>query len=124
MNRILPVLFALLLFTQHGLHSGIWAYYWTNTAKVAAAHCENKAKPQLQCNGKCHVRKVTAEPESGPAAVPRPDLKASAEPLVFSDFAIPFPQPACCSTLLQQYPVKQPASPFASAVFHPPAYSC
>jgi hypothetical protein len=124
MKRILPVLFAVLLFTQLGLHSGIWAYYWANTATVAAKHCENKAKPKLQCNGKCHMRKVTAQPESGPEALPRPDLKASAEPLVVADVAIAIPQPACCLTLLQTDPVQQPASPFARAVFHPPAFSC
>ncbi len=124
MKKVLPVLFAVLLFTQLGLHSGIWAYYWANTATVAAKHCENKTKPQLQCNGKCHMRKVTAQPESGPEALPRPDLKASAEPLVFSDFAIAIPQPAYCLTLLQNGQVKHPAAPFAPAIFHPPAYSC
>lgn len=124
MKRILPVLFAVLLFIQLGLHSGIWAYYWANTATVAAAHCENKAKPQLQCNGKCHMRKVTAQPETESTTVPRPELKANAEPLVFSDCSVAFPQPAFCFTLLQTGPVKQPAAPFARAVFHPPSHFC
>lgn len=28
-----------------------------NQAEIAANHCENKAKPKMHCDGKCHLKK-------------------------------------------------------------------
>jgi hypothetical protein len=33
------------------------AYYRLNIAYITEKFCENKDKPQLQCNGKCHLAK-------------------------------------------------------------------
>lgn len=122
MFRITPVLFAVLLFAQLGLHSGIWTYYWVNSAAVAAKHCANKDKPKLQCHGKCHMRKVTAEPET--ESVPRPDLKVTAEPVVLNSNPFDFPQPAIFTRMLQPLYSAVPADPFIPFVFHPPPARC
>ncbi len=34
---------------------GYIAYFELNIDYIVATYCENKAKPQLQCNGKCHL---------------------------------------------------------------------
>lgn len=31
--------------------------YWMNRDYIASVLCENKDKPELQCNGKCHLKK-------------------------------------------------------------------
>ncbi|MBV8255716.1 MAG: hypothetical protein JO154_24190 [Chitinophaga sp.] len=31
--------------------------YWANESWVAQNLCENKDKPQMHCNGRCHLRK-------------------------------------------------------------------
>ena len=31
--------------------------YWMNRDYIAAELCENKDKPELDCNGKCHLKK-------------------------------------------------------------------
>lgn len=46
----------------------IW--YLTNKEYVAKNLCENKEKPQLKCNGKCHLAKRLQELEE-PAPVPK-----------------------------------------------------
>ncbi|MBE9490777.1 MAG: hypothetical protein IMY67_10825 [Bacteroidetes bacterium] len=35
-----------------------YAYYYIDTANFIERLCENKDKPQLECNGKCHLKKV------------------------------------------------------------------
>lgn len=35
--------------------------YQFNKAYITAEFCENKEKPQLKCNGKCHLKKVIQE---------------------------------------------------------------
>ncbi|SFZ92315.1 hypothetical protein SAMN05428642_102652 [Flaviramulus basaltis] len=36
-----------------------YAYYEIDTKGFIEKLCENKDKPELQCNGKCHLKKVT-----------------------------------------------------------------
>ncbi|RTQ47492.1 hypothetical protein EJV47_18890 [Hymenobacter gummosus] len=36
---------------------GIVASWWLNRDYVARVLCINRAKPQMRCNGKCHLRK-------------------------------------------------------------------
>ena len=42
--------------------SFVVADYYTNTAKYAA-NCENKARPQMHCNGKCQMIKKLQQEE-------------------------------------------------------------
>lgn len=37
--------------------------YHVNQAEITRKYCENKAKPKLQCNGKCHLAKQLAKQE-------------------------------------------------------------
>jgi hypothetical protein len=43
--------------------AAVVASYYTNTAAYAK-NCENKAKPQLHCNGKCQMMKKIKEEEN------------------------------------------------------------
>ncbi len=35
-----------------------YAYYYVDTAGFIERLCENKDKPEMQCNGKCHLKEV------------------------------------------------------------------
>jgi hypothetical protein len=35
----------------------IFVNYQINKEAITAAYCENKSKPQMHCNGKCHLAK-------------------------------------------------------------------
>jgi hypothetical protein len=39
----------------------ICLHYQLNKAYIAANLCENKARPSMKCNGKCHLRKQLAK---------------------------------------------------------------
>ncbi|WP_276133862.1 hypothetical protein [Polluticoccus soli] len=43
----------------------IVADYVLNKEYIAKNICENRNKPKLHCNGKCHLKKQLAEDESG-----------------------------------------------------------
>jgi len=40
------------------------AWYEANKAYVAKELCENKARPQMKCNGKCYLRKQLNKTEN------------------------------------------------------------
>ncbi len=40
----------------------VWLNYEANKAAITEEFCENKAKPELQCNGQCHLAKQLTEP--------------------------------------------------------------
>ena len=44
--------------------SFITVSYFVNQAKIIELFCINKEKPQLQCNGKCHLATQLAEVEN------------------------------------------------------------
>jgi hypothetical protein len=52
---------AILLLCSLSVHCagrlGIVAGWWLNQDYIARVLCINRAKPQLKCNGKCHLRK-------------------------------------------------------------------
>ena len=58
-------LFSILLIGLYGLTLS-QAYmphvnYWMNRDFIASVLCENKDRPELECNGKCHLKKQIQE---------------------------------------------------------------
>jgi len=39
------------------IKAGLFINYQINKAEITRKYCENKAKPMLNCNGKCHLAK-------------------------------------------------------------------
>lgn len=58
MLRALAILWVLLISIQSFYQGLIYTYYVLNKDYIVAQLCENKAKPALECDGKCHLRKV------------------------------------------------------------------
>lgn len=58
MLRALAILWILLISVQSFYQGLIYTYYALNKEYIVAQLCENKAKPELQCAGKCHLKKV------------------------------------------------------------------
>lgn len=66
-------LVATILFNS--LHvSLVYAYYYTDTAGFIESLCENKDKPEMQCNGKCHLKKVAQDNNANDDKVPFKDI--------------------------------------------------
>ena len=54
----LSILLSVLILFSSMRVSMTYAYYELDPIGFIEKLCENKAKPELQCNGKCHLKKV------------------------------------------------------------------
>lgn len=98
--------------------------FLSNQKFIAENLCENRAKPEMHCNGKCHLRKQIQKEEEQAPKLPV-SLKQYEEFSVyqcenpFAGFLIPsgtgfrFPEHA---NLTEEF--------FGRSVFHPPAVNC
>jgi len=60
MNPLKPYLVAFLLLlmsAQFLYQAGFIVYFTANKALIIKEFCKNKDKPQLKCDGKCHLKK-------------------------------------------------------------------
>ena len=74
MTRLLAYLLTTLLLLQTLEPELLIVNYELNQAQITARFCVNKARPQLRCNGKCHLAKQLRQAEDGGKKTP-PDLK-------------------------------------------------
>lgn len=67
----------LFLFLVQTLHREvIWAIFKLNQAQITAEHCENKDKPEMQCNGHCYLNKqIKQEEKSESSQIPSPKIE-------------------------------------------------
>lgn len=56
-TRLLAIILFMSLSFQSMVKLGIVAWYQVNKTYVATVLCENKDKPEMNCCGKCYVRK-------------------------------------------------------------------
>ncbi|RAJ97657.1 hypothetical protein LX87_02560 [Larkinella arboricola] len=69
---------------------GTIAYYHANKDYIAKVLCENRAKPQLHCDGKCYLaKKLTAQQEQQDKATTERVLKTPDFQLFFQ-LTLPF----------------------------------
>lgn len=78
----------LFLFLVQTLHREvIWAIFKLNQAQITAAHCKNKDKPEMHCNGHCYLNKqIKQEEKSETTQIPSPKI----EETTLIDVVIPF----------------------------------
>lgn len=99
-------------------------YQWNLAAYLEK--CENKAKPALRCNGKCHLKKQIAASEGQDPAKPRlpdsfreiKDLQLFCEPM--TSLLPVSPDERDATAALPPYRAVLPDAPVAG-VFRPPA---
>lgn len=63
MKPILTILLAFSLLTSSISKLAVFTDYLFNQEKITAAFCENKDKPKLKCEGKCHLSKEISKQE-------------------------------------------------------------
>jgi hypothetical protein len=52
-----------MLLSNSLIKGALFVNYLVNQAEITKQFCENKAKPKLNCNGKCHLAKQFAKQE-------------------------------------------------------------
>lgn len=83
MKRALSIFFLSLFISASFYNVIVYAIYVANKNYVTEVFCINKDKPQLKCNGKCHLAKSLAKAEK------EKNEKETTPPLlVFSPFFI------------------------------------
>jgi hypothetical protein len=73
MKQALSILFLLAIMAQTMSLPVYYLYYKLNVDYITELYCVNKDKPKMQCNGKCHISKITQnalskEKKDSPAA--------------------------------------------------------
>lgn len=115
----LPFMLLVLLVHTFG-HGFIFMHYQLNKKFIAEKLCENKAKPKMHCNGKCHLKKTLKQ------LVGQSKEKSSSPTLEFSQYVItashfnPFTN---SYTIKNQYPIAQASNMcigYTKTIFHPP----
>lgn len=85
MRQLLALLFIITIGVQT-IHQGlIYTYFTLNKAYIVQHLCENKATPELKCNGKCHLKEVLsiASKEKHSEQAPVPNLEEIKVPTLF-----------------------------------------
>ena len=69
------VILSLVLFAYIQLFNGmVWISYELNKAEIIQKFCENKDKPELKCEGTCHVKKMMLDEASESGEEPLSEL--------------------------------------------------
>lgn len=125
MKKATAILITFCLLAQCLVQLGMIGLYRLNKNFIAAELCENKAKPQLNCCGKCYLGKQLRNSEEGSGKgknIPAKSLKGE-NPVYILPAATSLP---CCVAFMEKA-VENPVttrhreSGFMTAVFHPPA---
>ncbi|MEQ9065026.1 MAG: hypothetical protein RIE58_12710 [Vicingaceae bacterium] len=60
------VILVLSTFSYIQLYNGlIWLNYKVNKTEIIQAFCENKDKPEMKCEGTCHMKKMMINEDDG-----------------------------------------------------------
>jgi len=76
-------LFAIL--SQSLVKSIIVVHYQVNKTAITKKYCENKAKPKMHCDGKCHLKKQLQKEEKREQAPISKDAKEKFESLAANE---------------------------------------
>lgn len=105
MTRILPILFALIIGLQPLGEAFFYLWYVVDNSSFTRTFCVNRDKPDLGCNGKCHLMAISAvqtedaSPAAPPVVIPKPhspDTALPPETLIGNSYS--------CLTTIEQAP--------------------
>ncbi|MFT3674373.1 MAG: hypothetical protein QM781_00600 [Chitinophagaceae bacterium] len=121
MQRIFAIILSL-SFLGQSFNQGWYYLGYLVQQKEYVKRCENKARPQLHCNGKCQLMKKILEQEKKEQGQP-PELKIAAKADALSSRSF-FPSSVTSvktkrSPLFIQYTIGSPVDRSRS-LFHPP----
>ena len=122
--KALLFLMVSIIFSNSLIKAYLFLEYRLNQAEITRKFCENKAKPKLQCNGKCYLAKQLAKQEK--------EEKSTSETSKFKlevvelnapmQETMHFSYPIISSLLNKiQFIYSEPNSDsYLSSIFHPP----
>ncbi|NSL88884.1 hypothetical protein ECE50_018730 [Chitinophaga sp. Mgbs1] len=120
MKKVSCILLCIIILLQNFSTAMLFISYKIYQAYIAANLCENRDKPQLHCNGKCHLRKQLQQEEQQEQKNPYAQKEGKEIVLFcqqhhFSGEAHSF---TISNELISFYLIKPTHSP-VSTIFHP-----
>ncbi|HEC45020.1 MAG TPA: hypothetical protein ENI20_19610 [Bacteroides sp.] len=84
--------------------------------------CVNKDKPEMACNGKCHLKEQVQKNESSERDLPFPYPQPQRELQEFLVYSQANEMELPCNTFTEQLYINYYTFHFAESVFHPPVF--
>lgn len=122
MNRFLVCFLIALLLLQTLGQEVLIVDYQLNKARITALYCVNKARPQLHCDGKCHLAQQLRKADATEKKAPTGSL-AKVKYEVLPSAAFTLRQPRWRPLPTQYYPARPDdhcAAVPSTGVFRPP----
>jgi hypothetical protein len=122
MRLMVAIALIFVLFLPFGLKLTVVMNYLANLNHYSTELCENKNKPELNCNGKCHLSKeikaIEQSPEDAPALpeVVKSEISPFLSPL--ADFQVH--NEFCMDKKLKTDYTEFASTAHTSGIFHPP----
>lgn len=119
-HKSIAFLLLLAFFTSTFSRLFVVADYYVNTERYYK-NCENKARPQLKCNGKCQMAKKVQEEEKKEQK--NPGMKFDLKSEVCTIYASTILQPSPSIITEKEYSlidIPSLKNGFGSRIFHPP----
>lgn len=88
MKRVAAIVLLMAFTTQLLSKVGIMVYCKLNKDYITKTYCINKQKPQMHCNGHCHMQKQLKKQDEQPNKPGIPNLKDIHESFVFFEHGI------------------------------------
>lgn len=121
MKIAISILLLVLLSFQVMFKTFLVIDYRINKAYIAANLCENKAKPQMQCEGKCHLKKQITQSEEAESKTIPSSLKEKEVSFHQSWFELTLPQmPVFIESNRYQLPAEEAIISASNSIFQPP----
>ncbi len=121
MKQVSTILLGLLIAFKSFYPLAMYSFYYANQG-FYTLFCENKDKPQLQCKGKCYLKKQITKPGKS-ESTSLVNLKGSETFVFFSEIIC---QKSSLPVLTRNYasvPGIQYSFIFNNEVIHPPSFS-
>jgi len=120
LKQVACILIASTILLQSLSSAIIIAGYAINKAYITKAFCENKDKPMMHCNGKCHLKKQLNEEHSkNPSSSPNNSKEQNELQYVDNHFKTIIVPPQFFSHIPGNIGILPPSPP-STAIFHPP----
>lgn len=99
---------------------GVLGMYWFSQDYITEKFCVNKDKPELQCNGKCHMKDMVAEnTEKESKALSHVE---NILPVYFAELSLELPAPLCLQTFTQKSIQVCMSDAYFDRTFQPPEF--
>jgi len=120
LRRLIAVILLLALISSNLSSLFVYAEFKTNQKYIAAVLCENKDKPQLNCQGKCYLMKKLKEAEDKEKKQENTSQKKAAYDLFFIARMEQVALPVILTVKVQPVNSNIGLSTFDSEILHPP----